>query len=109
MIFSQDHHGTTSLHLAATSGDTKTVQLLLQYGHQVDCLDSSGWPPLLYANFAAQESCVLSLMEPNPKQIFVLGDLLKRQTSGAGKERNFKVKRVCVDLMKFSEEKAGYS
>jgi hypothetical protein len=68
------------------------VKLLLEYGHQVDCLDSWGWPPLLYANFAAQESCVISLMEPDPKQIFVLGDLLNRGKSEAARERNFKVR-----------------
>lgn len=67
---------------------------LLQYGHEVDCLDSCGWPPLLYANFAAQESCVLTLMEANPQQIFVLGDLLRRGDSEAGNERNFKV-NIC--------------
>jgi hypothetical protein len=98
LIF-QDTLGTTSLHLAAASGDTQSVKLLLQYGHQVDCLDSWGWPPLLYANFAAQESCVLSLMEPNPKQIFVLGDLLKRGRSEAAKERNFKVRVATVEVV----------
>ena len=98
-VLCKDKHGTTSLHLAAASGDTQSVKLLLQYGHQVDCLDSWGWPPLLYANFAAQESCVISLMEPNPKQIFVLGDLLNRGKSAAAKERNFKVvKDVLIAL-----------
>ena len=98
-VLCKDKHGTTSLHLAAASGDTQSVKLLLQYGHQVDCLDSWGWPPLLYANFAAQESCVISLMEPNPKQIFVLGDLLNRGKSEAAKERNFKVvKDVLIAL-----------
>ena len=62
----------------------------------MDCLDSSGWPPLLYANFAAHENCVLSLMESNPKQIFVLGDLLRRGSSEAAKERNFKVRNKTI-------------
>jgi hypothetical protein len=31
-------------------------------------------------------------MEPDPKQIFVLGDLLNRGKSEAARERNFKVR-----------------
>lgn len=34
-------------------------------------------------------------MKPNPRQIFVLGDLLERGKSEAAKERNFK---VCCQL-----------
>ena len=80
--------------MAAASGDTDCVKSLLKYGHKIDCLDSFGWPPLLYANFAAKESCVLALMEPNPKQIFVLGGLLKKDQSDKAKEANYKVSLV---------------
>jgi hypothetical protein len=38
-------------------------------------------------------------MEPNPKQIFVLGDLLKRGRSEAAKERNFKVRVATVEVV----------
>ena len=75
-------------------GSTECVQLLLDYGHQVDCLDKYGWPPLLYANFKAQESCVLSLMKPNPRQIFVLGKLLERSRNEHQKKQAFKVSKL---------------
>lgn len=87
----QDSYGTSSLHLAAMSGSTECVQLLLAYGHQVDCLDRHGWPPLLYANFQAHESCVLALMEPKPEQLFVLGKLLRKAKNVVDKEKTLKV------------------
>lgn len=73
------------------SGDTQCVQLLLNFGHQVDCVDRYGWPPLLYANFKAQESCVLALMKPKPEQVFVLGGLLRRARNEIEKKRTVKV------------------
>ena len=73
------------------SGDTKCVELLLSSGHQVDCVDRYGWPPLLYANFKAHESCVLALMKPKPEQVFVLGTLLKRARNELEKKRTVKV------------------
>ena len=88
---SQDSHGTSSLHLAAMSGDTECVQLLLNFGHKVDCIDRYGWPPLLYANFKAHESCVLALMKPKPEQVFILGDLLRKARNKLEKERAVKV------------------
>ena len=73
------------------SGDTQCVQLLLDFGHQVDCVDRYGWPPLLYANFKAHESCVLALMKPKPEQVFVLGELLRRARNELEKKRTVKV------------------
>ncbi|EDO40301.1 predicted protein, partial [Nematostella vectensis] len=94
-----DSHKTSALHLAAMAGNTRCVQLLLDSGHPVDCLDKYGWPPLLYANFKAQESCVLALMKPKPEQLFVLGDLLKKPSNEAQKEKTFKVvKNALISL-----------
>ena len=73
------------------SGDTECVQLLLNFGHQVDCVDKCGWPPLLYANFKAQESCVLALMKPKPEQVFILGTLLRKARNEMDKKRTVKV------------------
>ena len=73
------------------SGDTECVQLLLSFGHQVDCVDKCGWPPLLYANFKAHESCVLALMKPKPEQVFVLGTLLRKARNELDKKRTVKV------------------
>lgn len=73
------------------SGDTQCVTLLLNSGHKVDCVDRYGWPPLLYANFKAHESCVLALMKPKPEQVFVLGELLRRARSELEKKRTVKV------------------
>ena len=73
------------------SGDTECVQLLLDFGHQVDCVDKCGWPPLLYANFKAHESCVLALMKPKPEQVFVLGTLLRKARNELDKKRTVKV------------------
>lgn len=78
------------------SGDTECVQLLLNSGHQVDCVDKYGWPPLLYANFKAHESCVLALMKPKPEQVFVLGELLRRARRELEKKRTVKVNTVAV-------------
>ncbi|EDO40299.1 predicted protein [Nematostella vectensis] len=95
----RDSHKTSALHLAAMAGNTRCVQLLLDSGHPVDCLDKYGWPPLLYANFKAQESCVLALMKPKPEQLFVLGDLLKKPSNEAQKEKTFKVvKNALISL-----------
>ena len=76
------------------SGDTECVQLLLNFGHQVDCVDKCGWPPLLYANFKAHESCVLALMKPKPEQVFVLGTLLRNARNELDKKRTVKVHRT---------------
>lgn len=73
------------------SGDTECIQLLLDFGHQVDCVDKCGWPPLLYANFKAHESCVLALMKPKPEQVFVLGTLLRKARNELDKKRTVKV------------------
>lgn len=73
------------------SGDTQCVELLLNSGHQVDCVDRYGWPPLLYANFKAHESCVLALMKPKPEQVFILGGLLRRARNNLEKKRAVKV------------------
>lgn len=81
------------------SGDTQCVTLLLTSGHKVDCVDRYGWPPLLYANFKAHESCVLALMKPKPEQVFVLGELLRRARSELEKKRTVKVEfQYCRDL-----------
>lgn len=74
------------------AGSTECVQLLLTYGHPVDCVDKSGWPPLLYADFNAKEECVLALMKPKPNQLFVLGNLLNRQKTAEDKKKTFKVR-----------------
>ena len=73
------------------SGDTECVQLLLNFGHRVDCVDRYGWPPLLYANFKAHESCVLALMKPKPEQVFILGYLLRGAKNEVEKKRAVKV------------------
>ena len=78
------------------SGDTECVQLLLDFGHQVDCVDKCGWPPLLYANFKAHESCVLALMKPKPEQVFVLGTLLRKARNELDKKRTVKVHCTCI-------------
>jgi len=78
------------------SGDTECVQLLLNFGHQVDCVDKCGWPPLLYANFKAHESCVLALMKPKPEQVFVLGTLLRKARNELDKKRTVKVHVHCI-------------
>lgn len=78
------------------SGDTECVQLLLNFGHQVDCVDKCGWPPLLYANFKAHESCVLALMKPKPDQVFVLGTLLRKARNELDKKRTVKVHVHCT-------------
>jgi hypothetical protein len=73
------------------AGSTECVNLLLCNGHPVDCVDYCGWPPLLYANFKAQEECVLALMNPKPEQLFVLGQLLKKQRNEEEKKKTLKV------------------
>lgn len=78
------------------SGDTQCVTLLLNSGHKVDCVDRYGWPPLLYANFKAHESCVLALMKPKPEQVFVLGELLRRARSELEKKRTVKVEMMRI-------------
>lgn len=89
------------------SGDTECVQLLLNSGHQVDCVDKYGWPPLLYANFKAHESCVLALMKPKPEQVFVLGELLRRARSDLQKKRTVRVR--CNENVKSVYESSGPS
>ena len=64
-----DPKGTTPLHLAALSGWVKCVEVLITYGHPVDCRDEKGWPPLLYAHFASHQECVLALMKEKPGQV----------------------------------------
>ena len=59
-------------------------------------MDKYGWPPLLYANFKAYESCVLALMKPKPEQVFVLGELLRRARRELEKKRTVKVNTVAV-------------
>ena len=82
----RDHAGTTALHLAALGGHTDAVEMLVQCGHPVDEVDNAGWPPLLYANFQANEQCVLTLLNAKPDHLRVLGVLL-RQTSGTDDQR----------------------
>lgn len=43
----------------------------------MDAEDNKGWIPLLYADFAAQEECILTLIEINPRQLSVLGKLVR--------------------------------
>ncbi|KAK3749478.1 hypothetical protein QZH41_013460, partial [Actinostola sp. cb2023] len=98
-VVTKDNFGTSPLHLAAMAGSTECVQLLLSSSHPVDCVDKCGWPPLLYADFNAQEECVLALMKPKPDQLFVLGNLLKRQRNEEDKKKTFKVvKNVLISL-----------
>ena len=74
------------MHLAALGGHTAAVEMLVECGHPVDTVDNAGWPPLLYANFQANEQCVLSLLNAKPDHLRVLGVLL-RQTTGTDDQR----------------------
>ena len=67
--FIQDAQKTSPLHLAAVSGWTDCVLELLSNDHPVDCVDSKGWSPLLYAHFQDHQDCVLALMKANPQQV----------------------------------------
>ena len=62
-------NGASALHLAALSGCLDCVQLLISYGHVVDCTDDFGWSPILYAHFKDHEECVLALLKANPQQV----------------------------------------
>eukprot|EP00051_Salpingoeca_urceolata_P011518 m.142867 g.142867 ORF g.142867 m.142867 type:complete len:1142 (-) comp17149_c0_seq5:93-3518(-) len=74
----RDKIGISALHTAAAEGHASTVQLLIDAGHTVDCTDDCHWPPLLYANFEANEQCVLSLLRAKPEQLMQLGQLRRR-------------------------------
>jgi len=81
------------------AGSTECVQLLLTYNHPVDCVDKHGWPPLLYADFNAKEECVLALMKPKPRQLFVLGNLLRRQRTAEDQTKTLKVQILLIKLL----------
>ncbi len=66
--------GTSALHMAAATGCLETVQLLIAYGHKVDCTDDFGWSPILYAHFEEHEDCVLALLKAYPQQVRRLKD-----------------------------------
>ena len=38
----------------------------------MDCRDSNGWPPLLYAHFSGHEEAFLMLMEADPHQVYYM-------------------------------------
>lgn len=64
----QDPQKTSPLHLAALSGWTGCIEVLLSNNHPVDCVDAKGWSPLLYAHFRHHQQCVLALMKAKPHQ-----------------------------------------
>ena len=68
----------------------------LEYGHPVDCKDNAGWIPLLYANFRAHESCIVTIMQQNPQQIFCLGDLINSGNFGQ-RQKNAEVVRSTIE------------
>src|SRR5690606_11491021 len=41
-----DLHDATPLHMAARAGSLELVQLLVDAGHAVECVDEDGWTPL---------------------------------------------------------------
>jgi hypothetical protein len=51
------------MHLAALGGFSEAIDALINLGHPVHVVDHCGWPPLLYANFQANEACVLALVQ----------------------------------------------
>ena len=57
------------LHLAAAEGRLRCIQALLKVGHIVDCVDNVQWPPLMYADFSADEQCVVELIKADPSQV----------------------------------------
>ena len=68
------------------------ARYLLEIGHEVDVLDNSGWPPLLYANLETQakdrdEECMLALLKARPDHLTVLGRLLKNPTNDVNQTR----------------------
>jgi len=74
----KDHADVSPLHLAACKKNLHAIQLLINSGHKLDCVDTHGWPPLLYAIFhQANKECISVLMEKNPQQIFCLGRLIR--------------------------------
>lgn len=105
-IHTQDKDWTTSLHLAAASGNLKSIELLISHGHSVNCLDKVGWPPLLYANFKATQSSVITLFRADPKQIFCLSNLLHNNDEGM-RRKNAKV--IQETLLSISHIDAYYT
>lgn len=91
----QGYEAVTPLHLAAASGNLKTINLLLQYDHPTDVLDEHGWPPILYANFRSNEDCVSTLMARNPQHIFCLGNLINSEDEDQN-EKNAKVVKCII-------------
>lgn len=70
----QDSEGHSPLHLAAAAGCVSCVSTLLSNGHEVDCRDYKGWPPLLYAHFTDNTGCFLELMKAKPSQVYHIYD-----------------------------------
>lgn len=78
------------------SGDIECVQLLFNFGYQVDCVDKCGWLLLFYVNFKVYESCVLAFMKFKLDQVFVLGILLRKVRNELDKKRIVKVYVYCI-------------
>jgi len=59
-----DNRGRNPLHLAAMSGHTETVVMLIN-NHQldIDCQDEKGWTPLMLAARYGHCDCVMKLIE----------------------------------------------
>ena len=62
IINNRSLEGTAPVHEASLNGDTECLELLLQYGANVELLDSQGHTPLEYAVYAGQFDCAQFLL-----------------------------------------------
>ena len=60
---SQTPNGQSLLHIAAANADLKCVQLLLQYGADVNVKDTNDWTPLHAAVRRGNWKCAILLIE----------------------------------------------
>ena len=63
----KDKHGQNVLHLAASKGDTRIIELLINDGADVDSQDEYGGTPICIAIVAGQTEIVKKLIEKNAR------------------------------------------
>lgn len=71
-IMARDEQGNTSLHLAAGSGMTNMIKLLIMYGADLEQCNNDGFPPLFMALIFRQLRSAMFLVKKGAKSNFIV-------------------------------------
>jgi len=99
-LYSKDSQGATPLHHASLYGHTTAVRALVECGAPVSVPDESGFPALLYADFASRRNCVLTLLTAETDtQLIEMSNLMRK--SETARPRVVSVMKMLAEIPEY--------